>query len=67
MLLLTEYQIYHPATSDVRTGAATVVEDLGAFAPGVLKCIGQNRHRGEVTRVKRMLGAYNNNDKLRLF
>jgi hypothetical protein len=56
MLLLAEYQIYNPAPTDVRTRASAVVEDLGVFAPGVLECVGQNRHGREVARIVHLAG-----------
>ncbi len=47
----TQHQVYDPTTSNVRcVDIAAVVEDVVVVAPGILKGIGQNRHRGEVTR-----------------
>src|SRR5262249_25735523 len=50
-LLLAQHQVHHPAPANVGTETATVVEDVIVLAPGVLERVGQNGHRGEVTRL----------------
>jgi hypothetical protein len=46
--LLAEHEINDPAPADVWAFAATVAQHVLVVASGILKCVGQNGHRGEV-------------------
>jgi hypothetical protein len=48
-LVFSEQQIHHPAATNVRPIASTVVQDVLILATGVLKCICQDRHTVEST------------------
>ena len=39
-LQLPEQHVHHPATPHMRTRAATMVEYVWIFAPGLLQCVG---------------------------
>ena len=54
-LFFSEYQIHNPTPANVRPFPAAVREDVVVVAARVLKCIGQDRHRGEVTGVVHLL------------
>jgi hypothetical protein len=50
--LFPQHQIHNPTAANVRrVGVSAVVEDVLVFAPGVLKCVGENGHRTEVARL----------------
>src|SRR5262245_15287050 len=55
-LLLAQYQVHDPTAPDVRTGTATVVEDLVVVATRILKRVGKNWHGGELTRLVHLPG-----------
>ena len=42
LLFHPQHQIHHPAAADMRAGAATVVEDVGVVAAGVLEGVGED-------------------------
>src|SRR5688572_15661631 len=48
---LAEHQVHDPAPADVRSRAAAVVQDVFAVTARVLERVGQDRHRGEVSRL----------------
>ena len=55
-LLLRQHEIDNPTPANVGLiNVAAVVEDVFAVAPGVLKGIRENGHRGEVTRFVQLL------------
>src|SRR5262245_38259109 len=39
-----QQEIDHPATPNVRTGSAAVVQDVGVVAPGLFEGVRENRH-----------------------
>src|SRR5688572_16265034 len=56
-LPVVQYQIAHPTPADVNSrGVAAVVQNVLAVAPGILKRIGQYRHRAEVAGVVHLPG-----------
>jgi hypothetical protein len=59
LLLFAEYQIDNPTTPDVFAGVTAVVEDVVVVAPGILKCVSEDRHRGELASVVHLLGESN--------
>jgi hypothetical protein len=57
MLLLAEYQIYHPAAANVLLlRIAAVVENVVMVAARILDRVGQNGHRGEVAGIVHLAG-----------
>src|SRR5579883_462014 len=59
-LRFSQERINYPAAANMLAGETAVVEDVGIVAPGVLKCVGQNRHRGEVAGVVHLLDKRDN-------
>src|SRR5262245_39361368 len=48
---LSEDQIHDPAPANVRSVAATVIEDVGVVAACVLERVGEDLHRAELPRL----------------
>jgi hypothetical protein len=55
-LLLAQHKVHNPTSADMRLlRVAAVVEDVVVVAPGVLKGVGQDRHRGKLAGVVHLL------------
>ncbi len=55
-LLLAKNQVHNPATADVRTVAAAVIENADILAPGILERVGQDGHGTEVATLVHLTG-----------
>src|SRR5262249_24779659 len=53
---LAQDEIADPAPAEVRLGGATVAQHLVVLAPGVLKCVGEDRPRADLPRLVHRAG-----------
>ena len=60
ILTFTQNEIDNPTTPNVFASLSAVVQNVLVVATGILKCVGKNRHWGEVTAFIRLAGERKN-------